>query len=516
MSKSTSIFLILLLGSVLRLSVIDWGLPTPYPFQPWPFHPDEEAGFITTLRAAEAPFAFQTSQYVHTKGAGFFYTGAAVLHLSKWLGINDITVKEYYSTPERRKIYLTLRLMVCAFSIGSIFLVFLIGERLFNRDVGLVAALLLALSPISIIDSHYVKTDTASGFMILLCLWLTVKIPQGQRFLWLSFFAAGAAGAFKYTAFSAIVFPFAYLWLFGDRSSILKKIPAGIACITIGFICFFPSILIEPDLLLPGFKTELFRKITQAEDASQPLLMILQYPYRLAMGTGIVAVVIAGLAILLHIIKPGKQAMLLLAWLIPYMLVISSSLVPLLRYSVAATPIAALLIASILTHPYIQSLGTKAQHATRILIAITALHLLLVSYTHIKTMLDKDPRLQAAKWISQNIAPGTVVALTPSHVDDTHFIVSANPEQYPIVFLPFKKDDNVDEYHSLEISVLATNEAAWNSQYAHHQQFWRQLEQQWQRRVTFNNRPSLIGLPMSGELPEDLYYLYQETRVYTR
>jgi len=61
------------------------------------------------------------------------------------------------------------------FSIGTIFLTYVIGKYLFNQKIGLMSALLLAFSPIMVKLSGQILMDTSVFFFSLLTIWFYLK-----------------------------------------------------------------------------------------------------------------------------------------------------------------------------------------------------------------------------------------------------------------------------------------------------------------------------------------------------
>ncbi len=71
------------------------------------------------------------------------------------------------------------RSLAVAFDLGSVALIFLIGRRLFGRRAGLLAALLAALTVMSIQQSHFFVDPAFSTFFCLLALYWATRIAQG-------------------------------------------------------------------------------------------------------------------------------------------------------------------------------------------------------------------------------------------------------------------------------------------------------------------------------------------------
>jgi len=65
--------------------------------------------------------------------------------------------------------------------VGAVWLAFLIGRRLGESWAGLLAAALLALSPLHIAQSHYVLPNAPTGFFTLLTVWETLRYLAAPR-----------------------------------------------------------------------------------------------------------------------------------------------------------------------------------------------------------------------------------------------------------------------------------------------------------------------------------------------
>lgn len=77
------------------------------------------------------------------------------------------------------EMYKVGRSLAALFDLGSILMVFLIGQCLFDRRVGLLAALLAALAVMPIQQSHFFVDPTFSTFFALMALYWAVRMAQG-------------------------------------------------------------------------------------------------------------------------------------------------------------------------------------------------------------------------------------------------------------------------------------------------------------------------------------------------
>ena len=85
------------------------------------------------------------------------------------------------------------RLVPLAFGFGAVLLTFLLGRRLVDDRVGLVAAFLVASDNLIFLTSRTVRPDILVTFFTLLSLWLLL-INQEKRLVW-TIAAGGAIGA---------------------------------------------------------------------------------------------------------------------------------------------------------------------------------------------------------------------------------------------------------------------------------------------------------------------------------
>ena len=104
--------------------------------------------------------------------------------------------------------YLLARLMTAFFDVGSVGLVFLIGRKLYSKRVGLLAALVMALSATNVHGAQYNRVDVPALFFALISFWFSIHILEKGRlkhYLLAGLFA-GFAASTKYNG-ALIVIP---------------------------------------------------------------------------------------------------------------------------------------------------------------------------------------------------------------------------------------------------------------------------------------------------------------------
>ncbi len=509
--------MILVLALGLRLFALGWGLPN---FEHDSFHPDETAGYLSVHNLWQDPRHLATTYFASTRGIGFFYVGMAAMMVESRLGIIESPEAMLQDAPTIHRAYLTLRALAVGFSTGTVFLVFLIGRRLFQPRVGELAALIEAVSPISVINAHFIKIDSALSFLVMLGLYLAARSSGRRAWLAAAVLVSGVAAAFKYPGGSAIIFPVAAAILLNreERARRLKLVAFSAPLFAVGFFACYPSAMLYGRAILAGMSWA--RDNAFAGSILKPFQFMASYPFRLmpAEGVPLVAWSLAAVGWALKHRRP--ETLLILAWLLPYYAIMSSSAVVLTRYAVPMMPALALLMSSLVFDLAARKPAGLKSGALAGMASVAILLILSVTLIHLRTMKRPDPRDQAGQWIQQNVPAHEIIAVTASHRDDESFTVSVNPAEYEVIRLDFRPRTDVSSYLRHPFHYLAANEKAWVHSTRHPSQinFWREVNdpRSWELMVSFTNRPAWPGVLLRGTLPEDLYYLYQETRVYRR
>jgi 4-amino-4-deoxy-L-arabinose transferase-like glycosyltransferase len=96
------------------------------------------------------------------------------------------------------------RLLSVAFGMGTVWLTYAIGARLYGRRVGTLAALLIGVMPYTVVVSRQVLLDTPMAFFAALSLYLLIRYVQTDQAAWL-YSAAVALGLATLTKETAIL-----------------------------------------------------------------------------------------------------------------------------------------------------------------------------------------------------------------------------------------------------------------------------------------------------------------------
>src|SRR3954464_2908833 len=96
------------------------------------------------------------------------------------------------------------RLLAVAFGMGTVWLTYAIGARLYGRRVGTLAALLIGVMPYPVVVSRQILLDTPMAFFAALALYLLIRYVQTDRATWL-YASAVALGLSTLTKETAIL-----------------------------------------------------------------------------------------------------------------------------------------------------------------------------------------------------------------------------------------------------------------------------------------------------------------------
>ncbi len=144
----------------------------------------------------------------------------------------------------------------------SIYLVYLIGKRLYSAWTGSAAAAFLAFSPLHVTCSRYVKEDALLVFVTLLCILTLIKAVQEDKkgLLLLAGFLAGASASVKYTGMLSLGVICMAPWLKSKKllpdGNWLRWTAAAAALAPIGFLVFTPYSVLDPQIFYRDFMHE--------------------------------------------------------------------------------------------------------------------------------------------------------------------------------------------------------------------------------------------------------------------
>ncbi|MFH1484952.1 MAG: glycosyltransferase family 39 protein, partial [Chloroflexota bacterium] len=159
---------ILIVSLALRLYGLDWD-------QGYLFHPDERA---ILMKVASLSLPQDPSQLLDPKNPlnpHWFPYGSFPLYLLKAFSMAFAYFNKSFAGMDMRLIG---RVLSALFDTGTIFLIYLLGTKLYGRRSGLLAAAFLAFTVLNIQLSHFYAVDTIMAFFAILTIFFAWDIAQ--------------------------------------------------------------------------------------------------------------------------------------------------------------------------------------------------------------------------------------------------------------------------------------------------------------------------------------------------
>lgn len=443
-SKKTILFFIfiMMLGLALRLIGITWGIPRGERyFQS--FHPDE-IGNLNSIHNTNAEYYKDyQKQWYYNKGTGMWFLWANVIYTGQSIGLlptsHDIT---YYQEHPRElgNLYLAGRLVTVFCSIVSLVAIFGLGSALFSRDIGLLAALFLAILPAEVVNAHYMKTDVPAMMWALLAMLGVISCRRNGRIelSWGLISVSGICFGMAITAkYSMIILALPLLIMLIDiKKPFLKKNLPLIMVFLIAATTFalLSDMVLHRTEFIAGLKEQL-RVQSHPPTGSGSWF----YDFYLVLSKGLaIEAFILPMIIAFTILTRNRQWRrlgFLLSWAVLGLIPLFKGWL-LVRYTVPLAPLIALTGAIFL----IQAAEMFEEHRTLALILIClclSAEPLLHTGCKLYQMTQKDMRLVAVEEIEKLITPGERIGLVEPGlylnpaIDSKRFkLVDFQPDMY--------------------------------------------------------------------------------------
>lgn len=247
LSKSSFkwLVLILLLGTLIRVSVLQWGLPNQSHFNP--YYCDEYYPILLFQNMDPGNLDFNPRDFRNP--TFFYYQIAAALKLSEVMGIVTLTSDKgfYLKNPrEMAKIYLVGRSLVMLYSLLCIVLLFFLVKEIYGSGPGLIASFLFSVAPLAIYSSSVQEISTPLCFWIGILLFSAIKSINTKSHKWFMMACAiyGLAMSTKYLA-APLLLVLVYSHFVVTRRLLSTKLLIGGLLSIVGFIFGSPYIIVE-------------------------------------------------------------------------------------------------------------------------------------------------------------------------------------------------------------------------------------------------------------------------------
>ena len=417
------IFAIVVGGFVLRLLPIEWGLPSKN-LALSSYSPDEQVSFHSLEQMNPKKLDFYPHQALDWGSLHIYLLGMTV-KTAEILGAVKIGNREYYlhNLKELDKLYMLGRLVPIIAGTISIWLLYLIILNLFSdAATALLGSLLLAVIPVHLVYSFYVRPDALMILFGLCVIYFALRILEtGARKYYLICGAfAGLTISAKYSGGACIVLPIVahLLYLYRAKELTFGKILGR--NLQFGLLALLGAFIITcPYCVTPVFPSHIRHLLSQAKGApyNQPgWIAYLTYLLPTGMGWPLFLSSVAGcvgLAAAWRRDRDPKKIFLVFAGLGVYG-IISSPKCPITVYVMPVIPFLVIYSAYFLRTLW-NAENKIVKQAGRLAVIFVVSYTTVYSLAYLNLFLEKNVREDASEWIEKNIPLGSSVAIARSY-----------------------------------------------------------------------------------------------------
>jgi len=523
--KANHIALLLILGLafVLRMNGILWGLPSEYHPQ-HSYHPDE---WVAILWATQLYSGMVLDAHFGYGGTLYISFIQVCLKLSSlltdWLpGYNAFANS-----------ILVTRFVLLVVSLLSIFLLYVIASKLYNPRSGLLAALILSVTPAHVIWAQRVRVDELASLMVLLIFYLAVCVYQQRtvavRFWLLAGVSVGAATALRAPLLLFAVAPIIGLVLSQPNikdiryKTFFKPVSVYLLSILLAYIGFSPYSLLYFDNLIGGlalqrqYQSSLF---VEAVGLGPVWWQYLRYMLPQALGWPVFLLFIVATIWVARF--RDKRVELIFYSMLPSLIVTALVSWVVVRYTIPLLPFLILIIIA-----FLHNLHAIAQVRKIVLPGVILLLVLTLSFLLPFQSLNasKNIRDEIHDWMSTAISPGATVLTLRSYSNDVFFEPNI-PKGINRVFVRYPLKMQCDQcyqfwnYDYLILSdPLLTNIERLKADYPQPEMwdFYTWLRQSHELVKEFDRNPRWFGVDIQGMYSaHDMNYSSPAYRIYRK
>ena len=412
-----AIVLIVATAFVLRVFGLQYGLPAVY-------NPDEVAIMARALAFAKGTlnpgnFLYPTLYFYVLFGWVGSYLAVV------WLtgGVSSIAALQelYFTNPTG--IYTAGRLLTALCGAATTIAVYHLGRRMFDRYVGIAAALFLAVAPLAVRDSHYVKHDVPVTLAIVVAsiaiarIWPCTPEP-GRRRNEVVLGAAACGIAFSthyYSVFLALPLTWAIVqrWRAAGWRVVARHVTTAAVVSAVVFFALSPYILVDPIIAWRDITANRQIVVDRAVQggAFGPVTRYVDILWNDSMGRIVVGLGMAGAACM-SVVAPSR-ALLLLSFPLPFFLFIINT-APASRYLNPVLPFIAVFAALMIGYV---AAWFRAPRSAAWIVALAAAAPPLLQSIHADTFLRvDDTRTVAERFVETTIPSGASILIQPYSV----------------------------------------------------------------------------------------------------
>jgi 4-amino-4-deoxy-L-arabinose transferase-like glycosyltransferase len=429
-----------------------WALPQGLPCCPGVDEPEVMERAIRMMKTGDFNphfFDYPTFyMYVQAVVAVFRFLFGAMRGL--WNGLAQAPTEEFYVWG---------RAVTAILGTATVLVVYRAGLRWGGRTA-LLAAVMIAVMPLHVRESHYVLTDVPATFLVMLTLLLSLRANERST-AWsfaLAGAAAGLAGATKYNGALAVLMPLlACLMTPAARPSRAVAMLCVLGGMLTAFFLAAPYTVID----LPAFLNQFARLSSEYRsppNTPDPIWQIYLKHLRNALLWPGSTIVIAGVALGLWRLATGPERLKwALATMFPlvYFRFISTQNIYYGRYLLPLVPFLSLLAAAAVVWiiGWLRQMHVPRPARNAVTIALTIAAIGPPAYTAIGFDADAAKTWtsqQAYEWIRRELPPGTNIRLEGS-------LAIKLPAGYRVSYVKQLRLDGVEFYAGTGIEYLVAS-----------------------------------------------------------
>ena len=410
--------LILAVALGLRLFGLRYGLPAVY-------NPDEVAIMSRALAFAKGDlnphnFLYPTLYfYVLFAWEGLTALAAVAVRTVDSFGAFQ---REFFVDPTR--VYVAGRLLTALLGTATVAATFALARRLAGPVAGLAAALAVAVSPLHVRDSHYVKHDVPVTLLIVLAylayerLWRVFPGRTGvfeevrdAEVMWAGVLTGLAFSTHYYSIFLAIPLVWSAARRAASPAEAVRRV--AIATLISAFIFFLcsPFMLVEPATALRDIQANRQIVVDRAVGSLGYGATLARYGAMLVGETlGWPFVLCAALGAVAIAREDGRRAVWLLSFSVPFFFFIASTY-PASRYLIPLVPFLA-----VLAGVFVARVAARSPRNAWWIVPALAILPLVASIRTDRFIRQTDTRTLAARFIESQLPDGATILTQPYSV----------------------------------------------------------------------------------------------------
>jgi len=428
--------LIVTFAFLIRLSGINFGLPSEN-LALSTYNPDEQNTYHTIEKWKPSELKFPAGQVLHW-GNLHLMGVVSSLAIAKIAGYIKTGNRDFFinNLKEADRLYIVGRMVSVILGTLSVLAIYFLAVKIFNSSsAGLFCAYILAILPMHVVNSFYVRPDVMMMFFLLLTMYFSIEIVNANRassYIYCGLFL-GLSAATKYSAGSYVLMPILAHFLRREYSIGLKERIINknlILCSLVAFLAFIigcPYAIVDVYSFIAAIRHGISLAGGSWHEEFGHIPAAWRYiTWYLPYGMGIPFVIFSAAGFLLLALKKKRELLLI---------TISGALIFFIttrsRFQAVwhTFPVIPFFVLS--SGYFVYSLWNAKKRIIRILsvgvLFFVFAYSLIYSLAVLNLYRAKNTRKEASEWIEKNISYGSKIAIARSYFWTPGILRQYNP-----------------------------------------------------------------------------------------